>query len=797
MSGLNATWIRRGSPWITGAALALLGPGTQASEFYELKIIAESGQAASSDWRIIQAGLGINNAGLVTWNAQRFVNGSDEGGLFVGDGASAPTLITLGQSTFAAANSSINNAGQGQVAFTFSESVDGVSTSRVRVWDRATGTFSDLYTCNQQPTPLPCNSNTFSDNGRVPVIRNLNPQVWQIVAAGPQTTLGASPPSGTTSDALLAFAIARGGMNAAVQGRTSGSTIAIIGALDSAIAGQLGLFTLGPVGNWSVQGVSPNNLGNIAFLSETVPGTALIGMVGVVNPRSGSSSIVRVADTTDGTFLNFGAGSVGGPAMNNLNEVGFAARASYSTSTAAFVGDVSGRSPTPVAVSGEAIPNSNGATFGSVMQGGVYPQAMNDRGQFAFYAFIQRGSTNYNAVLRADPIPGLSPGNPIMPAAGTPLPRGWRFIVRCGQGLLCTGSGGVGGVPRRAAPRVFIDPALAVGYTYEVEAPGPNFASVYVPAALPNGDGAFQVEFNGQTAPLIAGEVFDFTTVVPGGVSTFRITGIDTSEALDPTNAAAFVTGITFVSETTTDIGLTMVPIVVDPDDLDLDGVSNGADLCPNTAPGAVVDSNGCSADQRDSDGDGVVDSLDQCPATPIGSPVNTNGCAAIQLDADLDGVPNTADACPNTAPGVAVDALGCSVAQRDTDGDGVNDSLDQCPGTPAGAAVNSAGCATSQLDSDGDGVRDNVDLCPATPASTPVDANGCPVTPPPAGKTCDVTGDGFIDYRDIRLIILDIGKPASGPNDPRDASRNGRIDLADAAICAKKCDRNFCLPPK
>ena len=795
MNSLSKTWIRRGSEWITAAAMALMAQGGHASEFYELKIIAESSGQAGTEWRIINGGLGLNNAGLVTWSADRLVNGVFQGGLFVGDGASAPTLITLGQSSLSAAQSSINNAGQGQVAFTFSESINGVSTSRVRVWDRATGTFSDLYTCNQQPTPLVCSSRTFSDNGRVPVIRNVNPQVWQIVAAGLQTTLSATLPSGSNSDGVGEIAIARGGNNAAAQGRT-GAGIAFIGALDAAIPGQLGLLTLGPLGNWSVQGVSPNNLGNIAFLSQTAPNTALIGMIGVVNPRSGSSSIVRVADTTDGTFTNFGNGS--GPAINNLNEVGFTATASYAIGSGAFMGDVSGRPPTPVAIRGEAIPNSNGATFGSVTQRGIHPQAMNDRGQFAFYASIQRGTTSYNAVLRADPIPGLSPGNPIMPAAGTPLPRGWRFIVRCSQGLLCTGSGGAGGIPRRPAPRAYIDPPIAVGYTYQVEAPGPNFASVYIPAALPNGDGAFQVEFNGQTAALIAGQVFDFTTVVPGGVSTFRITGIETSEALDPASATAFITGVTFVTETTTDIALTMVPIVVDPDDLDLDGVPNGADLCPNTAPGAVVDGSGCSADQRDSDGDGVVDALDQCPATAIGSPVNASGCSAIQLDADLDGVPNTIDACPNTAPGAAVDALGCAAAQRDTDGDGVNDSLDQCPNTPAGAAVNGVGCATSQLDSDGDGVRDNIDLCPGTPSGTAVDSSGCPTTPPPpTNKTCDVTGDGFIDYRDIRQIILDIGKTASGPSDPRDANRNGKIDLLDAAICTKKCDRSFCLPPR
>lgn len=197
--------------------------------------------------------------------------------------------------------------------------------------------------------------------------------------------------------------------------------------------------------------------------------------------------------------------------------------------------------------------------------------------------------------------------------------------------------------------------------------------------------------------------------------------------------------------------------------DTDGDGVRNSGDLCPNTAPGATVDVRGCSSTQRDSDGDGVNDSIDQCPNTPTGSAVNAAGCAASQLDADADGVPN---------------------------------SLDLCPSTPAGVAVNAAGCAASQLDSDGDGVTDNLDTCPGTTPGTPVGSTGCAI-PSPISKTCDVNGDKFVDSRDIGLILVAVGKPATGATDPRDANRNGKIDLIDAAICTKKCDRNFCLPPK
>jgi hypothetical protein len=92
----------------------------------------------------------------------------------------------------------------------------------------------------------------------------------------------------------------------------------------------------------------------------------------------------------------------------------------------------------------------------------------------------------------------------------------------------------------------FIDPAIAVGYTYATGPGDPNFASV----TLPNiGGGQFTVTYQqgSQTVstPVNAGVQFNFPS---GGVAGFKVTGISPAAALDPSNAGAFVTGLTFVS---------------------------------------------------------------------------------------------------------------------------------------------------------------------------------------------------------------------------------------------------------
>jgi OOP family OmpA-OmpF porin len=150
--------------------------------------------------------------------------------------------------------------------------------------------------------------------------------------------------------------------------------------------------------------------------------------------------------------------------------------------------------------------------------------------------------------------------------------------------------------------------------------------------------------------------------------------------------------------------------------DSDRDGVGNGADKCPGTPYGALVDGRGCP---RDTDGDGVFDGIDLCEATPLGATVDTRGCP---LDSDSDGVFNGIDQCEGTPEGALVDAAGCIL---DSDGDGVADGLDTCADTQPGVGVDANGCPK---DSDKDGVFDGLDLCEGTPEGVTVDDQGCPV---------------------------------------------------------------------
>lgn len=172
--------------------------------------------------------------------------------------------------------------------------------------------------------------------------------------------------------------------------------------------------------------------------------------------------------------------------------------------------------------------------------------------------------------------------------------------------------------------------------------------------------------------------------------------------------------------------------------DSDRDGVPDGADRCPDTPAGALVDATGCS---RDSDGDGVVDGLDRCANTPSGARVDRTGCPS---DSDRDGVPDGIDACENTAAGLRVDARGCPV---DTDGDGVTDDKDRCENTPKGAVVDAAGCPK---DSDNDGVPDCLDLCANSPKNARVDIKGCPIEV--TDKETQLLDTGLLRLNDIQF---------------------------------------------
>jgi PEP-CTERM motif len=108
-----------------------------------------------------------------------------------------------------------------------------------------------------------------------------------------------------------------------------------------------------------------------------------------------------------------------------------------------------------------------------------------------------------------------------------------------------------------------LDPAAALGYIFSVGATGPNFASVILPE-LGLGHPYGLYIWNGSTyvhaADLLANTLFDFG---PGGVSKFKVLGIDESLGLDPNNSTAFVTKVTFTGDgvfTGTMTAITAVP---------------------------------------------------------------------------------------------------------------------------------------------------------------------------------------------------------------------------------------------
>ena len=92
---------------------------------------------------------------------------------------------------------------------------------------------------------------------------------------------------------------------------------------------------------------------------------------------------------------------------------------------------------------------------------------------------------------------------------------------------------------------VIIDPAIAVGYDYEVGKEDPRFATVRLPIGI--GDSFYTLIVNGRLFKLAGGQVFDFAAHdFAGGVDKFRVAGIATRASLNPANPQAFPTELTF-----------------------------------------------------------------------------------------------------------------------------------------------------------------------------------------------------------------------------------------------------------
>jgi hypothetical protein len=104
---------------------------------------------------------------------------------------------------------------------------------------------------------------------------------------------------------------------------------------------------------------------------------------------------------------------------------------------------------------------------------------------------------------------------------------------------------------------LYIDPAVAAGFAYKTGAGNPNFQSVLLPSGV--GDGQYTVVLaNGQTFAAAGGTPFVFGT---GGVSEFKVLGIEPSAGVDVNDPTAFMTGLTFAGDGTFTGTMQAIPV--------------------------------------------------------------------------------------------------------------------------------------------------------------------------------------------------------------------------------------------
>lgn len=518
---------RQSCPTFPTALLAALLAGGPAQAQYALTVIADSRNLPVGSYL---AEASINAYGQVAFTAISFGNGAPTSHLYRTQGTGYEWLMSsprpdgngTGYTLMAFGNP--NLLADGRIGF----SGNANQSPQAYLWDN--GSIGRLLPQMSNGQWLEANlTGELSDNqrflvgGRLFQAGDLHP-LWEVSAANGRY-------DGTLSHdgrqvALLRWNFSLGlhdglyARNPSAQGLT---------ALDASFAdAQLAV----------------NNQGLVALHKG-----AAIPWLGLMVGAPGQQRAEMLADGQRFASIGDGASS-GGVALNNKSEVAFNAdplgdgldRNVYTVQ--AGVGQVL----TVVERGQEVAP---GLTFVQAMGGALRPYAINDQGQLAFVAHLSAdgGHTSFTALLRADPLEGVSPGNPIKGPCGDVFPSNRRCLppppdfaprVRFVDFKFAR--------PRTRAAEALDAPAeVLVGMDFQMESVDTRFHEFLVPAALAQGDASFELLFEGQRFAVAAGELFDFSAHVAGGVSAFRLAGIDPQEGLDPEDPQAFVLGLSYL----------------------------------------------------------------------------------------------------------------------------------------------------------------------------------------------------------------------------------------------------------
>lgn len=126
-------------------------------------------------------------------------------------------------------------------------------------------------------------------------------------------------------------------------------------------------------------------------------------------------------------------------------------------------------------------------------------------------------------------VPGQTPENPLPPRNPDPR-RPWEIPVPADG----------------PAAANWIDPEPATGYSYS--STNINVIGVTIPYPLAGGDQDFILSFAGRSYPIQSGIEFNISAIIPEGVASFTIEGIDPGAGIDPNNPRGFVTGLRFIN---------------------------------------------------------------------------------------------------------------------------------------------------------------------------------------------------------------------------------------------------------